>query len=425
MKTAGAAFRWLFTALVAVMFFSGAPHLDSPPPTKPLSPLVARDKPVDWFFVFKFNADAFPGCSSEATEGTACVFGGKVQHYITGAHSQQYAVATNENPTLVKGDACIGTTLDDPLGATFAQVYLHNDYNYVIWNDQFKGHPAVDKPQSWAHSKGMLAWDKNGDGFFLQVTTPSWPASGSVRYPRKADGNTLGCVDDNNVMFSQHFFCLRINKTDLLTILNACINASVVTDPADKSIVKNGGPPEAQALVKKLNKLSPSTKVFKAKLSTNVVVISKPHGIKAAPWQVVSASLDAVPLRVASWWQRNKVCSTTANTAITCWPADLNKPGPVQIATTGKFEGKTFGLWGGHGSRGNHAKIGVTMNSPKKYSIFGDMNQEGTLLSDSRNCAVSQNPRGGMFFVVDNEALHASVTLLLAGESGGTHDCEN
>src|SRR5207253_6991089 len=62
----------------------------------------------------------------------------------------------------------------------------------------------------WGHSKGTLAWNDAGEGFVLQVTTPSWPAAGSNKFPRKTDGNTLGCVKDDNVEVSQHFFALKL-----------------------------------------------------------------------------------------------------------------------------------------------------------------------------------------------------------------------
>jgi hypothetical protein len=104
----------------------------------------------------------------------------------------------------------------------------------------------------------MLAWNDEGEGFVMQVSTPSWPASGNSSSPRK-DGNTLGCVTDNNVKVSQHFFALRLNKDDLAKVLAALQNASVVTDPANPQIVRNGGPSEVQDLVKKLGKKSAST----------------------------------------------------------------------------------------------------------------------------------------------------------------------
>ena len=63
------------------------------------------------------------------------------------------------------------------------------------------------------------------------MSTPSWPASGSSAHPRPTDGNTLGCVADNDVLVSQHFFALALNRDDVIAVLKALANASVVTDP--------------------------------------------------------------------------------------------------------------------------------------------------------------------------------------------------
>src|SRR5271167_5276619 len=91
----------------------------------------------------------------------------------------------------------------------------------------------------WGHSKGMLAWNDAGDGLVMQVSTPSWPAAGSATFPRKTDGNTLGCVKDNDVQVSQHFFALRLTKDDLVKVLMALNNASIVTDPKNPQLVNN------------------------------------------------------------------------------------------------------------------------------------------------------------------------------------------
>jgi hypothetical protein len=42
------------------------------------------------------------------------------------------------------------------------------------------------------------------------------------------------------------------------------------------------------------------------------------------------------------------------------------------------------------------------------------MNQQGAL---SGNCASSQNGRGGLFYVVDNEKLHDAVVDLIKGDT--------
>ena len=81
----------------------------------------------------------------------------------------------------------------------------------------------------------------------MQVSTPSWPASGNASFPRKSDGNTLGCVKDNDIQVSQHFFALRLSKDDLVQVLKALQNASIVTDTKNPQIVQNGGPSDVQA----------------------------------------------------------------------------------------------------------------------------------------------------------------------------------
>ena len=177
-------------------------------------PLLKSGQPVDWWFVFKFNTATFNGCGAAQR---ACPFGGAVQTYKSG-FGQQFAVASSENSKLAKGAGCAGDTTSDPIGATFNQVYTGH-YFYVLWNDQFDGSPVATLGAPWGHSKGMIAWDANGNGFVMQVSTPSWPGSGSAGNPRQGDGNTLGCVADDDVLVSQHFFALKLNKSDVVAVL--------------------------------------------------------------------------------------------------------------------------------------------------------------------------------------------------------------
>lgn len=79
-------------------------------------------------------------------------------------------------------------------------------------------------------------------------------------------------------------------------------------------------------------------------------------------------------------------------------------------AEAGSFNGVQFGLAGGPGPNFNHAKIGVATSGGHAYTIFGDMNQQGAL---AVNCKSSQNGRGGMFFVVEDDALAQSVGELI------------
>jgi hypothetical protein len=381
---------------------------------------------VDWWFVFKLNGAKFPACGSGDTR--ACPFGGTKQtgsSYST--FGQQYIAASSDAPALQDGiKDCLGDTTGDPVGATFDEVYNGN-FHYVIWNDQTYQDPKIngcsgnscDAP--WGHSKGMLAWNDAGDGFVMQVSTPSWPASGSAKFPRNSDGNTLGCVKDNDVQVSQHFFALKLNKDDVVDVLKGLSIASVVTDIQNPQLVNNGGPPDVQQLVKILGGKSPSVAFLNDTLSSGVRLIVKPSDLNVPPWQMVSSVLGGVSLRTATWWNRNKIDSTTADTIIDCWDESLTKPGAVEIATTGKWGSQDFVLTSGGGGNGNHAKIGVSTSGSEHYAIFGDMNQEGTLTAAGttsiKKCATSQNGRGGLFFVMNNTQLFTSVSNLIKGDT--------
>jgi hypothetical protein len=416
-------FRWatasafISLALSSTATFSAADGIQTATTTAP-SPLLENGHPVDWWFVFKLNSAAFPGCGSGATR--QCIFGGDIQNYK--AFGQQFLYASSENPTLQKGSGCAGDTINDPVGTTFDEVY-NNSLYYLIWNDQFYDDPVIhgctkECGAPWGHSKGMLAWNDAGEGFVLQVTTPSWPASGSRSSPRANDGNTLGCVLDDNVEVSQHFFSLTLSKNDLIKVLAALKNASVVTDPSNPQIVHNGGPTDVQSLVESLGVKSSSKTYTEEKLSTGVELISKPSHLNVPPWQMVSSILDGVSLRAATWWANPKIYSTTSSTEIACWNSALDQPGAVEIATSGQWNGTSFGLTGGSGPNFNHAKIGVSTSGTHHYEIFGDMNQQGTI--SGPKCSSSQNGRGGLFYVLDDATLFESLNNLLTGGSAPT-----
>ena len=381
-------------------------------------PLLETGHAVDWWFVFKLNSKAFSGCGAGVTR--TCTFGGKVQDYK--AFGQQFVYASSENGKLQQGSGCAGETATDPLGATFDQVY-NGTYNYLIWNDQFYDDPKIKGctkqcGSPWGHSKGMLAWNDAGEGLVLQVSTPSWPASGNRTSPRKTDGNTLGCVTDDNVEVSQHFFALKLSKDDLVKVLGALQNASVVTDLKNPQIVKNGGPVDVQNLVKSLGVKSKSRTALREELSSGVELISKPSALNVPPWQMLSSFLKGISLRTATWWESPQIYSTSATTKIACWSNTLGKPGAVEIATTGQWAGQAIGLTGGSGPDYNHAKIGVSTSGTEHYAVFGDMNQQGTVSGD--NCASSQNGRGGLFYVIDNQQLSDSLASLIKGDSAPT-----
>lgn len=411
-------------ALLLSLFVCGCIHkqptiMVQPGAGSSFRPLMAKGHPVDWWFAFKFNSASFPKCAGGAVR--QCPFGGQVQSSWT-SFSQQFAVASSDSRSLQAGSGCAGDTTDDPIGATFDEIY-NGTLSYVVWNDQFYQDPKLcgnsdSCSAPWGHSKGVIAWTDSGDGIVVQVTTPDWPGAGSKQHPRTQEGNTLGCTArDNDVLVSQHFFALKLSKDDVVKVLTALQNASVVTDASDVQIVKSGGPAEITTLVAKLGVKSDSTTFTHDTLSTGVQLISKPSALHVPPWQMVSAVLDGVSLRAATWWANPQIPSTTASTTIDCWDPSLSTPGAVEIATSGHFADKTFGLKGIATPDGNHAKIGVSTSGAHHYAIFGDMNQQGAI---SGNCKSSQNGRGGLFFVIDDAALSDSVKDLISGDSAPT-----
>lgn len=412
-------------AIIAIFTFCSVAIAESETKSKNTipSPLLNQNTSADWWFVFKFNAAQFSGCADKAKR--SCPFGGDVQDYKYG-YSQQYIYASSENQNLQKGNVCIGDTEKDPLGATFDTIY-NGDYYYVVWNDQFYEQPFIEGCKTscsapWGHAKGVVAWDSQGNGVVIQVTTPAWPGSGNTKHPRAAGGNTLGCVSlDDDIAVAQHFFSLKLNTADLKKVLSALANSSVVTDVTNPQLVNNGGPKDVQSLVSNLGVQSKSTSVTHVTLSSGVELISKPSSLHVPPWQLVSAQLDSTNLRTATWWAKPKIPSTSKDTPIECWDETLGKPGAVAIATSGSWQGQEFSLKGGLGNKFNHAKFAVDDIDQPTLAIFGDMNQQGAIAPGSaypkQKCSSSQNGRGGTFYVVHDKKLAANVASLIKGDT--------
>ena len=375
------------------------------------TPMVNQSARAEWVFVYKFNAATFPTTTPLAN----CLFGGEPKSYV---RSQHYVLAHKGAGTLVEGPGLIGTSTADPVGATFAKIYA-SGLNFVVWNDQFYKHPRIvgcsdSCSGPWGHSKGLIAWDDKGRGVVLQVTTPSWPGSGTSTAPRGSDGNTLGCVADDDVKAAQHFFAMRLDAADTAHVLDALANASVVTDVANPQLARIGGPIELQQRAQLLGRKSTSTSLIDVVLSSGVRLIAKPSRLHVPPWQMLSARLGGVPLRVASWWASPRIPSTISGQSIICWRKDLGAPGAVEIATTGHWGAQSIGLKGGPQPDSNHAKVGVSNDGIHHYAIFADLNQQGRLTG---KCDSSQNGRGGLFFILEDAELHAAVAELINGDT--------
>lgn len=407
---AGSSMAWLL--LCALLALSLPVRADDAP-----VPLLGPGKPVDWWFVYKFNAKRFPACSAVESEEDAereCPFGGKPGAY---GNSQRFAVASSETASLEDGQGCAGSS--DPVAATFKQIY-EGDFRYLVWNDQFYGSPKVKACSGdscggpWGHSKGVLAWNEEGKGVVIQVTTPSWPGFASKKFKR-VGGNSLGCIKrPNNIKFAQHFFALSLSPENVVKVIQALRHASVVTDLDRKQIANIGGsPPAIEAALAGLGEKSDDENVLEFDLGHGVKLVSKPSRLYVPPWQMLSATLGGVDLKAATWWASPRIPTTTVTRRIGCWDDALAKPGAVEIAVTGSWKGEEIGLIGSQ----NHAKIGVSNSGKRGLSIFADLNQQGALKG---NCKSSQNGRGGLFYVLDNPDLFNSMTALLDGDVAAT-----
>ena len=92
-------------------------------------PLLEKGKAVDWWFVYKFNAQTFPLCGPEQDDDTAdraCPFGGKPAPY---KNSQQFVFASSAKASFTKATGCAGTT--DPVGTTLIRYTAGNS---AIWS---------------------------------------------------------------------------------------------------------------------------------------------------------------------------------------------------------------------------------------------------------------------------------------------------
>jgi hypothetical protein len=213
------------------------------------------------------------------------------------------------------------------------------------------------------------------------------------------------------MLYGQHFFALKLSPADTALVLDALVHSSVVTDPTNPQIARIGGPPELAAKAAQLGKINSATDYSDVTLSTGVRLISKPSDLWVPPWQLISARLGGIPLRTATWRAFPGIPTTTAKTKLTCWRPNLGKAGAVEVATTGTWEGKSIAMSVG----ASHAKLGVSLDPTHTFTIFGDMNQQGALTGTGKKCASSQNGRGGMFFVLSDPQLYASMRDLLTG----------
>ncbi len=119
--------------------------------------------------------------------------------------------------------------------------------------------------------------------------------------PRKTDGNTLGCVTDNDVLSQPAFFRAETQQGRCCRCTEGsgeceCGNGPDKTSNREQRRTSRHSGSWCVAL----EKYPGAQTATMARLSSGVVLISKPSDLNVPPWQMVSALLSGEPLRVAS-----------------------------------------------------------------------------------------------------------------------------
>ena len=296
----------------------------------------------------------------------------------------------------------------------------------------------------WGHSKGAFAFEEGSLGFFLQGTTPNWPdpSQGDTFAP-------LGCQLDNNVYLSQSFLGVTLASDDFTTIAPvlekarlcssgslSCRNGSSghmvdfnctseATRGEDWSILNT-----AFAATSTMDMPSEGLNITAPGGST-LRLFSHSAAYENPPWLLVANDLG-VDLGVASWWDFNygqaTLCSgddysnATENYCLINNELGLalNTQGgaaqSVENAIAASFmvggADRAWALWGEFSGIASHAKFGVAGDQTSHWVVSGDQNSQGFDCSSA--CNGSQQGRGGLFFAVQDEALHESLYDLLA-----------
>jgi len=143
----------------------------------------------------------------------------------------------------------------------------------------------------------VLAWNDDGDGVVLQVTTLG--VAGLRQQEVHAQERQYARLHQAAEQCSERAALLlrEAQQDDVVHMLDALENSSVVTDVMPGGARHNGGPQEIKDRVKVLGQKSDSTEVKQFKLSTGILLVSKPSALHVPPWQMLSSVLDSVDLK--------------------------------------------------------------------------------------------------------------------------------
>ena len=392
-------------------------------------PIDWNGNPVDWWIAIKLPADLLNNsCPSPICTGST----------YPDSYSGLACLYADANTPAFVYKTCLGQG-NDALSNTLNQIWDGSSGSspyFQIWNDQFNvGMHSPDKSQGCeapgAHSKGALAYDDDGNGWYLSATTPAFPDI-STTPPE----NALGCQSDNNLKLAQQFFCFSLGSSDfqkLASTMNVC-RFCARCDPASSCQNLDSsdlGTTLATAFDYDNNK--GSSDCLYANISTFGVDGATPLAITAvmkgnqalvSPWSLVATVLQT-DLSVVSFWLASPLLPTICAGDIwsdNCLRASINgstlalNDYSVENIMKLTASGVSFNATEGQ----NHMKWGVGTphdGSSSSWVIFGSMNQQGSAgdnACDSGCAPGAQNGRGGDFFAFANATLWKSLTQMVS-----------
>ena len=413
-----------------------------------VQPLDPNGNPVDWWLALKLPTSAFPqgGCC----ENAACPSSSKTSAGLC------YLYADANNPQFTFR-TCLGQPgQSDPLSNTLNQVWLLNGIQFQLWNDQWgdgQMHDPNNKSQGCnapgAHSKGALAYDTDGNGWYLNLSTPYFPDMSAL-----PPDNSLGCQIDNNLLLAQHFFCFSLDQQNFealaaaMTVPNFC--ALCVPSDSCQSVDVATTLGQDISLAFAHDSGDGSTDNVTVTLQTRggmpITAVLKGDTSNTSPWSLVATALGT-DLTVVNYWLSEPTlptlcagdvwdgsCIGSGNTinGSSLYFNDYNVENVLQLTAS---PSNVTGLPGGNEiswsatESENHMKWGIS--TPRTTSItnpylcvFGSMNQEGSAGRNAcgSSCSSGENGRGGDFFAFSNQALWTSLRNLISKVSSCADD---
>lgn len=285
-------------------------------------------------------------------------------------NSGKYLYADAKEPHLTESQFDMHEDKNGALANTVSQIY-GGGVGYMMYNDE----PTTgDCSSIYGHSKGVVGWSLNSNGFWLVHSVPKFPSVVSQGYSG---------IPSAELIYAQSFLCISTNNVGLDTIGSQLhYNRPMVYD----SSIPSRTPSNLNALA---NGSYVSAATFSVKSVQAINGDSFSVFSKTGPWdkalysQLVAPTLQT-GLLVETWIRGSKI------------PSSCGSKYPVMNIQSLSFPGREFT------ETSDHSKWGVSTSSSKPFVCIGGINQMTT-----------QNKRGGGTVCISNSDLWGSFKSLV------------